>query len=55
MLLGIKEDSQWLVRMVEIKLIDRLKVLQQLAEALGSDDAGAEAFLRALAPEQEQV
>lgn len=41
--------------MVEIKLIDRLKVLQQLAEALGSDDAGAEAFLRALAPEQEQV
>ena len=41
--------------MVEIKLIDRLKVLQQLAEALGGDDSGAEEFLRALAPEQEQV
>lgn len=41
--------------LVEIKLLDRLKVLQQLAEALGGDDSGAEEFLRALAPEQEML
>ena len=34
--------------MVEIKLIDRLKVLQQLAEMMGSPNTGAEEFLRSL-------
>ena len=40
--------------MVEIKLIDRLKVLQQLADAMEGSENQAEAFLRSLAPEQEQ-
>ena len=35
--------------MVEIKLADRLKALQQLAEMVGEDKDGAEAFLRCLA------
>ena len=33
---------------VEIKLIDRLKALEQLALAAGEDKRGAEEFLRAL-------
>ena len=33
---------------VEIKLIDRLKALEQLALAAGDDKTGAEEFLRAL-------
>ncbi len=33
---------------VEIKLIDRLKALEQLALVAGDDKGGAEAFLRAL-------
>ena len=33
---------------VEIKLIDRLKALEQLALAAGDDQSGAEAFLQAL-------
>ena len=41
--------------MVEVKLIDRLKVLQQLADVMEGSDHQAEAFLRSLAPEQEQL
>ena len=33
---------------VEIKLIDRLKALEQLAQAAGNDKDGAREFLRAL-------
>ena len=33
---------------VEIKLIDRLKALEQLAEVTGEEKSGAEEFLRAL-------
>ena len=33
---------------VEIKLIDRLKALEQLAQAAGEDKDGAQEFLRAL-------
>ena len=33
---------------VEIKLIDRLKILEQLAEVAGEDDAGVEGFLKSL-------
>ena len=33
---------------VEIKLIDRLKALEQLAQVAGQDTSGAEEFLRAL-------
>lgn len=33
---------------VEIKLIDRLRVLEQLALAAGEDDSAVEAFLQAL-------
>ena len=33
---------------VEIKLIDRLKALEQLAEVAGEERSGAEEFLRAL-------
>jgi hypothetical protein len=33
---------------VEIKLIDRLKALEQLAQAAGQEKADPEAFLRAL-------
>ena len=36
---------------VEIKLIDRLKGLEQLSLAAGKDDSGAEAFLQALQQE----
>jgi hypothetical protein len=36
---------------VEIKLIDRLKALEQLTLAAGKDDSGAEAFLQALQQE----
>ena len=39
---------------VEIKLIDRLKALEQLAEATGDDSSQAEEFLRSLVPGQEQ-
>ena len=39
---------------VEIKLIDRLKALEQLAEATGDDSAQAEEFLRSLVPGQEK-
>ncbi len=38
---------------VEIKLIDRLRALEQLAQAAGEDGAAAEAFLRALQKDQE--
>ena len=38
---------------VEIKLIDRLKALEQLTAATGGAEAMAEDFLRALIPEQE--
>jgi hypothetical protein len=34
---------------VEIRLIDRLRALEQLAQAAGEDNRGAEEFLRALA------
>ena len=40
---------------VEIKLIDRLKALEQLAQATGEDGGQAEEFLRSLMPEQEQL
>lgn len=36
---------------VEIKLIDRLKALEQLALAAGKDSGGAQAFLQALQQE----
>ena len=39
---------------VEIKLIDRLKALEQLAEATGDDSSQAEEFLRSLVPGQEK-
>ncbi len=39
---------------VEIKLIDRLKALEQLAQAAGEDNHGAEEFLRALTESGEQ-
>ena len=39
---------------VEIKLIDRLKALEQLAAMVGADTHQAEEFLRSLVPEQEQ-
>ena len=38
---------------VEIKLVDRLKALEQLAQATGDEDGQAEAFLRSLMPERE--
>ena len=40
---------------VEIKLIDRLKALEQLAQAAGENDCGAEEFLRALQESGEEV
>jgi hypothetical protein len=36
---------------VEIKLIDRLKALEQLALEAGKDSGGAEAFLQAMREE----
>ncbi len=39
---------------VEIKLIDRLRALEQLALAAGKDESEAEAFLQALQQEAEQ-
>ena len=39
---------------VEVKLVDRLKALEQLAAMVGTDTGQAEAFLRSLMPEQEQ-
>ena len=39
---------------VEIKLIDRLKALEQLAQAAGNDGRGAEEFLQALRESGEQ-
>ena len=33
---------------VEVKLIDRLRILEQLTQMTGSDSGGLEAFLRAL-------
>ena len=33
---------------VEVKLIDRLRILEQLTQMTGSDSGGIEAFLRAL-------
>lgn len=39
---------------VEIKLIDRLKALEQLAQAAGDNDRGAEEFLQALRESGEQ-
>ena len=38
---------------VEIRLIDRLKALEQLAQAAGEDNSGAEEFLKALQGEGE--
>lgn len=40
--------------MVEIKLIDRLQVLEQLAQAAGEDGSAAQAFLQALRSEPEE-
>ena len=40
---------------VEIKLIDRLKALEQLALAAGDDQSGAEAFLQALRESGEEA
>ena len=37
---------------VEIKLIDRLRALEQLAQSAGEDGDAAEAFLQALRPNQ---
>ena len=37
---------------VEIKLIDRLRALEQLAQSAGEDGDAAEAFLQALRPDQ---
>ena len=39
---------------VEIRLVDRLKALEQLAAMVGADTGQAEEFLRSLVPEQEQ-
>ena len=39
---------------VEIRLVDRLKALEQLAAMVGADTHQAEEFLRSLVPEQEQ-
>ena len=40
---------------VEIKLIDRLKALEQLAQAAGDDQSVAEAFLQALRESGEEA
>ena len=40
--------------MVEIKLIDRLKALEQLAESAGDDSDQVEAFLKALQADGEE-
>lgn len=40
---------------VEIKLIDRLKALEQLSQAAGDDQGGAEAFLQALRESGEEA
>ena len=39
---------------VEIRLIDRLRALEQLSAAAGEDSDAAEAFLQALRPESEE-
>ena len=39
---------------VEIRLVDRLKALEQLAAMVGADTGQAEEFLRSLVPEQER-
>ena len=39
---------------VEVRLIDRLKALEQLAQAAGKDTDGAKAFLQAMQGEVEQ-
>ena len=39
---------------VEIRLVDRLKALEQLAAMVGADTHQAEEFLLSLVPEQEQ-
>lgn len=41
--------------MVEIKLIDRLKVLEQLERITGGKKAGAEEFLKALQSGEEEM
>ena len=41
--------------MVEIRLVDRLKALEQLAQSAGADSGGMERFLEALRPEGEQA
>ena len=38
---------------VEIKLIDRLRALEQLAQVAGTDTSGAEEFLKALRSQEE--
>lgn len=40
---------------VEIKLIDRLRVLEQLSQAAEEDGGAAEAFLQALRPNEEAM
>ena len=40
---------------VEVRLIDRLKALEQLAQAAGRDTDGAQAFLQALQGEVEET
>ena len=42
---GVKRNDNGTV---EIKLIDRLKILEQLAEVAGEDNAGVEGFLKSL-------
>ena len=42
---GVKKNDNGTV---EIKLIDRLKILEQLAEVAEEDDSGVEGFLRTL-------
>lgn len=40
---------------VEIKIVDRLKALEQLAAMVGADTGQAEEFLRSLVSEKEQL
>ena len=42
---GVKRNDNGTV---EIKLIDRLKILEQLAEVAGEESAGVEGFLKSL-------
>ena len=50
LLAGVKKNDKGTV---EILLIDRLKILQQLAEVAGSEEAGMEELLRAMGSGEE--